>query len=482
LVRTVAVILVGMLVLTAVPSGLQAGQGQQYLLREIEEHIERYYLYEVEEDLFPLESLDDLSRVFVDPHSEYLAEEAFQDLEDGLGRFLYGIGIYLEMDDSRPTVVNTVPGSPAEQSGLETGDIIEVVDGTILKSKSLEEVTSLIRGEEGTTVNLLVRRDDRLFNFIVPRGKIQLPSVDHSWIEPGIALVSIYNFNLETGQEIEIVLKELKDQEVEGVILDLRSNFGGYLEEALEVTSLLIDGTMLKMREKDSQWRKIDSARDGRIDVPVIVLLNLGTASAAEVLAAALKDSGNSLLVGDVSFGKGTIQTLFPLKAGGYLKLTTAEFTAPGGSLIEETGVEPHFLVFQPGEQVERALSLMEQIIQEKPASFGYLKNKLERKKTADVSASTPLPVKVEDDYYYPLRAVLDLTGRTIDPSHTSGHYIFYWDNIRYTIKLPEQILSWSNFQGESFQADFKLLDQVTYVSSEFLKDVLGLPQFPATD
>ncbi len=482
MVRTVAVILVGMLVLTAVPSGLQAGQGQQYLLREIEEHIERYYLYEVEEDLFPLESLDDLSRVFVDPHSEYLAEEAFQDLEDGLGRFLYGIGIYLEMDDSRPTVVNTVPGSPAEQSGLETGDIIEVVDGTILKSKSLEEVTSLIRGEEGTTVNLLVRRDDRLFNFIVPRGKIQLPSVDHSWIEPGIALVSIYNFNLETGQEIEIVLKELKDQEVEGVILDLRSNFGGYLEEALEVTSLLIDGTMLKMREKDSQWRKIDSARDGRIDVPVIVLLNLGTASAAEVLAAALKDSGNSLLVGDVSFGKGTIQTLFPLKAGGYLKLTTAEFTAPGGSLIEETGVEPHFLVFQPGEQVERALSLMEQIIQEKPASFGYLNNKLEKKKTADVSASTPLPVKVEDDYYYPLRAVLDLTGRTIDPSHTSGHYIFYWDNIRYTIKLPEQILSWSNFQGESFQADFKLLDQVTYVSSEFLKDVLGLPQFPATD
>ena len=482
MVRTVAVILVGMLVLTAVPSGLQAGQGQQYLLREIEEHIERYYLYEVEEDLFPLESLDDLSRVFVDPHSEYLAEEAFQDLEDGLGRFLYGIGIYLEMDDSRPTVVNTVPGSPAEQSGLETGDIIEVVDGTILKSKSLEEVTSLIRGEEGTTVNLLVRRDDRLFNFIVPRGKIQLPSVDHSWIEPGIALVSIYNFNLETGQEIEIVLKELKDQEVEGVILDLRSNFGGYLEEALEVTSLLIDGTMLKMREKDSQWRKIDSARDGRIDVPVIVLLNLGTASAAEVLAAALKDSGNSLLVGDVSFGKGTIQTLFPLKAGGYLKLTTAEFTAPGGSLIEETGVEPHFLVFQPGEQVERALSLMEQIIQEKPASFGYLNNKLEKKKTADVSASTPLPVKVEDDYYYPLRAVLDLTGRTIDLSHTSGHYIFYWDNIRYTIKLPEQILSWSNFQGESFQADFKLLDQVTYVSSEFLKDVLGLPQFPATD
>ncbi len=482
MVRTVAVILVGMLVLTAVPSGLQAGQGQQYLLREIEEHIERYYLYEVEEDLFPLESLDDLSRVFVDPHSEYLAEEAFQDLEDGLGRFLYGIGIYLEMDDSRPTVVNTVPGSPAEQSGLETGDIIEVVDGTILKSKSLEEVTSLIRGEEGTTVNLLVRRDDRLFNFIVSRGKIQLPSVDHSWIEPGIALVSIYNFNLETGQEIEIVLKELKDQEVEGVILDLRSNFGGYLEEALEVTSLLIDGTMLKMREKDSQWRKIDSARDGRIDVPVIVLLNLGTASAAEVLAAALKDSGNSLLVGDVSFGKGTIQTLFPLKAGGYLKLTTAEFTAPGGSLIEETGVEPHFLVFQPGEQVERALSLMEQIIQEKPASFGYLNNKLEKKKTADVSASTPLPVKVEDDYYYPLRAVLDLTGRTIDLSHTSGHYIFYWDNIRYTIKLPEQILSWSNFQGESFQADFKLLDQVTYVSSEFLKDVLGLPQFPATD
>ncbi len=476
-IRASAMVLAAILALTFIPPSVHSERDDRLLL-ELEYFIQQYYLYELPDDLFPLKSIEDLSRVFVDLHSEYLADDQLRALEEELGRILYGIGVYLTMDESQATVTATVPGSPAERSGIQAGDRVIAVNGDFLTGKSLEEVTSLIRGEAGTRVNLLIRRENKMLNILVAREKINLPTVDHTWIDEGIALITIYNFNLGTGQSMVRILEELQAQEVMGIILDLRSNFGGYVEEALEVATFFVEGTLLKMREKEGAWKTIESSREKHLNIPVIILINLGTASAAEMLAASMKDGGQSLVVGEVSFGKGTIQTLFPIQAGGYLKLTTAEFFAPGGGMIEEVGVEPHYIVFSSEKQMEKALALILQSVEPGRPSFNYLKAGLENMRAAD--DASPLPVQLENKMYFPLRAALDSKGRNIYAGEESGEYFFYWENRRYTLNLPERTLSWNDPLGESFQETFTLFNQTSYVSAGFLSEALGLPEFPA--
>lgn len=477
LVRGSATVLAVVLILALAPPSVHSERDTR-LLREIEYYIQQYYLYELPDEVFPLNSLDNLSRVFVDQHSEYLAPGQLRALEEGLGRILYGIGIYLEMDDeSRATVTATVSGSPAERSGIQAGDRIIAVNGDFLVGKSLEEVTSLIRGEAGSRVNLLIRRNGRMLNVMVTREKINLPSVDYAWMDEGIALVTIYNFNLGTGEKFEQVVEELQTQGVKGIILDLRSNFGGYVEEALEVATLFVEGTLLKMREKEAEWKSIQSSRNRRLNAPVVILVNLGTASAAEMLAASLKDGAQSLLVGEVTFGKGTIQTLFPIQRGGYLKLTTAEFFGPGGEIIEEIGIEPHYMIYLPEDQMEKARVLVKQSIAPERSSYYYIKTGLEE--LWDNDDTSPLPVLVDNEMYFPLRATLGLMGRSIYSGDNFGEYVFYWENRPYQLNLTERLLTWNDPLGESFQEPFTLLNQTTYVPADFLSNGLGLPAFP---
>ena len=316
-----------------------------------------------------------------------------------------------------------------------------------------------------------------MLNVMVTREKINLPSVDYAWMDEGIALVTIYNFNLGTGEKFEQVVEELQTQGVKGIILDLRSNFGGYVEEALEVATLFVEGTLLKMREKEAEWKSIQSSRNRRLNAPVVILVNLGTASAAEMLAASLKDGAQSLLVGEVTFGKGTIQTLFPIQRGGYLKLTTAEFFGPGGEIIEEIGIEPHYMIYLPEDQMEKARVLVKQSIAPERSSYYYIKTGLEE--LWDNDDTSPLPVLVDNEMYFPLRATLGLMGRSIYSGDNFGEYVFYWENRPYQLNLTERLLTWNDPLGESFQEPFTLFNQTTYVPADFLSNGLGLPAFP---
>lgn len=452
-------------------------QEDRFLLQEIEEKIKNYYLYPLDEEFFSLNSLEDLRVVLKDPYSFYLGEEQIRAFEEGLGRTYSGVGIYLELIDGRVTVVSVVPRSPAFRAGLKEGDILLAVDGCQVKGLPLEEVVLLIRGEEGTRVELVVWRGPNLMRFILKREKISLPSVEYFWKDEGLALVKIYNFNLGSAEEMDKLLERLEAGGARGVILDLRSNQGGYLEEALGALSLLREGVLLKARERNTGWRDIFSSEKARYEFPAVVLVDSRTASAAEIMAAALKDSGGALLAGEVTFGKGTVQTLFTLEQGGYLKLTTAEFASPRGRPVEGVGVEPHFLIEGGEDPLEVALILLQWIT---GGSFplAYLLEPLVE--LGEREPGTPLPREVEGELYFPLRATLYLTGREIYPGDTPRSYYFYWENRRFVIELDKRVITYSDYWEKPALSDFLLLDNFTYVSASFLADVLSFPLFPS--
>ncbi len=462
------------------PAPAVLAQDGRELLQEIEEHIKNYYLYPVEEEHFPLKSLEGLRRVLKDPYSGYLSEEQYRLFEGTLSRFLYGVGIYLEMRDSSITVVNVVPDSPARRAGIESGDLIIAVDGSPVTHLPLEEVVALIQGEEGKKVTLTLRRRETLLTVTLVREKIRLPAVDYIWAGDGIALVHIYNFGEGAAGDMELIMEELEREGLRGLILDLRANQGGYLNEALEMASLFSDGTLLLVRDKDTSWQAIHALEKGSGSYqsggpyPTVVLINRGTASAAEIFSAALKDNRKALLVGEVSFGKGTMQSVLPLKHGGYLKLTVAEFASPQGNTIEGSGVEPHFLVPSGEEQLQTALWLLRYKLEQGAAENIFKEDGLPGAQESEGLSWTPL--EIGGERYLPLRAVLFLTGRTIQPGAEPGIYIFFWENRLYRLDIQRKILIWSR-EGEKRSASQKVAISggVTYVPQSFLEKELGL-------
>jgi len=448
-------------------------QDQEQLLREIEEYIRDYYLYPVGDNIFPLDSTDDLKSVFSDPYSAYLYKEQFRSFEESLGRSLSGVGIYLEIEDSRVSVVSTVPGSPAQRAGIQRGDLILTVDGRLIKGISLEGVVALIRGEAGKRVDLGILREGKMIEFTLIREKVRFPAVEYTWADEGAALIRLYNFDLDSAQELTMVLDILEKDGLKAVILDLRSNQGGYFHEALEMASLFTGGVLLQVKEANTAWEKIEPPAGERMQLPIVVMINRGSASAAEILAAALKDNGAAILIGETSFGKGTMQTFFEMEHGGYLKLTTAEFASPLGTRIEGYGVEPHFMVYLEDEQLFTALKLMRYRFEEGRGGASLLEAAL--KEMRDEDSKIPPAVQIDGDTYFPLRAALLYTGRTIQTEEISGLYNFSWENRLYTLDINSRTITSMDRRGKVQKSDIFLHRDYTYVSRAFLENELGI-------
>jgi carboxyl-terminal processing protease len=358
--------------------------------------------------------------------------------------------------------------------GLESGDVIIAVEGRPVERLSLEEVVALIRGEEGEKVALTVRRGEAILNFTLVREKVRLPAVEYSWEGDGLALVRIHNFGGEAAREMEMALEELQTKGLRGLVLDLRGNQGGYLGEALEMASLFSGGVLLQVRDSSyAGWQPISAPEESHRPYPIVILVNGATASAAEIFSAALKDNRKALLVGEVSFGKGTMQSIFELEHGGYLKLTVAEFASPRGHRIEGMGVEPHFLVPSGEEQLGLALQLLRYRLQqekEEGAFWGVLQKIQERQ------GKTLSSLEIDGETYLPLRAVLLLTGRSIQAGSEPWLYTFLWENRLYQLDTHKQAITWKpeGKAGRLYQKVF-ISGGVTYVPQGFLEEELGL-------
>ncbi len=292
-----------------------------------------------------------------DPYSTFLDPATTQEFQDDLEGVFEGVGMEISVKDKRLTVVAPLPGTPASNAGLRPGDTILLIDGQDTSSLTLDEAVKKIRGPRGTQVTLTLysEGDREPHEVIVTRDVIQVPSVAWKQLDNGIVHLQLFQFNEKTMPEISSMLKEVQKDTVKGIILDLRNNPGGYLDTAVDVSSLWIDeGVIVSQKYRDGTSE--DHQARGKAyfkGIPTIVLINQGSASASEIVAGALQDTAIAKIIGKKSFGKGSVQDYEMLSDSSSLKLTVAQWYTPKGRSINEEGISPDSEVEMTLEDVE---------------------------------------------------------------------------------------------------------------------------------
>ena len=287
----------------------------------------------------------------LDPHSSFMTKEEHRELMMETRGSFTGIGIEITIRDSILTVVSPIEGTPAYKAGVKAGDKIVRIEKKSTKNMTMMEAVKMIRGPKGTKVKLTIIRKEtgKPLEFSITRDVIPLRSVRHHLLTPDIGYVRISNFQSKTSKDLSSSLKALeKDRELRGLILDLRNNPGGLLSQAIKVSDLFLDEGVIVSTKGRNTLQDIEATahknKKSR-SYPIIILVNSGSASAAEIVAGALQDNKRALILGSTTFGKGSVQTLFPLSDGSGLRLTTAIYYTPSGKSIQARGIEPDIKV-----------------------------------------------------------------------------------------------------------------------------------------
>lgn len=287
-----------------------------------------------------------------DQYTEYYTKEEMQSkLEEVTGNYV-GIGIYMLVDSSSGTILVTEPmeGSPAEKAGVKTGDFIVNVEGEDVTAENVSKMSDKIKGEEETKVKIKVRRGEETIDFEIERKKIVISHIKARVLENNIGYIDIKDFDGGTAEEFKTKYDELSKKGIKSLIIDIRSNGGGIVDESLNILDMLLekDTTLLITVNKKQEEEVTKAKKKQEIDIPVIVLTNQYSASASEILAGALKDNGRAKIVGTKTYGKGVIQTLRTLTDGSGLKTTTEEYYTPNRNKINKIGIKPDYEVNLP--------------------------------------------------------------------------------------------------------------------------------------
>ena len=294
----------------------------------------------------------------LDPHSDYLEGASFERLTTMVDGNYQGLGISVQMDDGAVKVVSPFKGSPAEKAGIKAGDYITDVNGKLIYGTDIDDAVEQMRGPAGSTVRLSIVRQgrDAPFDVSVTRGVIDLQPVTSDLKNGNIGYVSVNEFSKDVGKDVNGAIRALKAKaggRLAGIVLDLRSNPGGSLDEAVALSDLfLTQGQIVSQRGRNRQDTIYYDAEsvfpgDAAAGTPIVVLIDEGTASASEIVAGALQDQHRALIMGERSFGKGSVQSLLPLGKDSALKLTTARYYTPSGRSVQEGGIVPDIRVPQ---------------------------------------------------------------------------------------------------------------------------------------
>lgn len=297
----------------------------------------------------------------LDPHSSYLTQEDFRELQDETQGSFSGIGIEVIIKNGVLTIISPIEGSPGDAAGLKANDLIMKIDGVNTSEMSSEQAIKKLRGKKGSKITISIFREgwNELHDIEIVRDIISMRSVKGYFITPGLAYTRISNFQSHTTKDYKKRLIALDQQTpIQGLILDLRNNPGGLLNQAVAISDLFLDQGLIvytkgRTQEQNMTFHATDT--DANYGFPIIVLVNEGTASAAEIVSGALQDHKRAIIVGTRSFGKGSVQTIIPLNDGNGLKLTTAKYYTPSGRSIQEKGIAPDVEVqlYEPGDTTE---------------------------------------------------------------------------------------------------------------------------------
>jgi len=334
----------------------------------------------------------------LDPHSSYMTPDMYKEVQVETKGEFGGVGIQIGIKENRLAVIAPIEGTPAQKAGIQAGDFITKVNDESTKDLTLMDAVHKMRGPKGTKVNLTIQRDgvtDPLV-FTLTRDIIKIESVKSKVLDKSIGYVRMTQFQESTSRDLSKALKQLKEQKLQGTILDLRNNPGGLLTAAVDVSEQFLPAGKLIVYIKGRDGRKdeyVSRAKEQPEDAPMIVLVNEGSASASEIVAGALQDWGRAVIIGTQTFGKGSVQTILPLADGSGLRLTTAKYYTPKGRTIQSTGITPDIVV-KPKPTVVAKASEKDK---EKDKELGKDKDKDKDREVAKPK-ETPTPPKAGED------------------------------------------------------------------------------------
>jgi carboxyl-terminal processing protease len=314
--------------------------------------VQKNYVTEVDSEKLIEGAINGMLRE-LDPHTSYMPKEAYKEMQvETEGKF-GGLGIEISIKDDILTVVSPIEDTPAYDAGIKAGDKILKVDGEFTRDMTLIDAVKKLRGEPGTNVTVTIMREDYQApkDFSITRAIIQMKSIKTKKVDPDVTYIRIRNFTKTTSGELDAVLdSELKAKgTIKGLILDLRNNPGGLLNQAVEVSERFLEKGKLvvytKGRIKEQDMRFAADGTNSHTDFPIVILVNAGSASASEIVAGALQDLQRALVIGTQTFGKGSVQTIIPLSDGAGLRLTTARYYTPSGKIIQEKGITPDIVI-----------------------------------------------------------------------------------------------------------------------------------------
>ena len=325
------------------------------LFGEVLEKINKEYVDEVNQS----ESMDSAINGLLqslDPYSAYMSPEIFNEMQTETSGEFGGLGIEVGMESGVVKVISPIDDTPASKAGIKAGDYIVKINNTQVQGKSLSEAVDLMRGPVGSGIELTIRRrgEKKALIFNVIREVIQIKSVKTDLLEKNIGYVRLTSFNENSGKQIEREIKKLeKNDSVKSYILDLRNNPGGLLSQAIKISDFFLEnGEIVSTKSRKASENRKWFARKGDLTngKKLIVLINYGSASASEIVAGALKDHKRAILLGENSYGKGSVQSIIPLKNKGAIRLTVAKYYLPSGKSISEVGVSPDIEIGEENE------------------------------------------------------------------------------------------------------------------------------------
>ena len=314
-------------------------------LEDYRKIIDKYYLGDIDEEKLKEGAIAGYIKGLDDEYTEYISKEDMADyMADATGNFV-GVGVYMVQDTeaNKIMVLSPIKGSPAEKAGVQPGDYIIAVDGVTYTGEQMTEASNKIKGEAGTTVKLQIQRKDETLDIELTRENIKVNPVEGEVLENNIGYIEFSSFDDGTAEEFKTKFEELQGKGIKSLIIDLRNNGGGIVDEALEIANYILDKDSVILYEVDKNNNETveKTTDDPIINMPIVILTNENTASSSEILAGALKDHKKATIVGEKTYGKGVIQRLLTLPDGSGLKITSEKYLTPNRTEINKVGIEP---------------------------------------------------------------------------------------------------------------------------------------------
>lgn len=376
--------------------------GELRTFADVFNHIRHSYVEEIDDKTLLEHAIRGMLEG-LDPHSTYLDADSFDDLQSSTTGEFGGLGLEVGIENGFVKVIAPIDDTPAQKAGVKSGDLIIKLDGKAVKGMSLNDAVNMMRGKRGTKIDLTIVREGlrKPIELTITRDIIKVVSVRSKILTPGFGYVRIAQFQSKTGKEFRKVVNKLlaSEENLKGLVLDLRNNPGGILQASVEVVDALLDGGLIVYTEgRISQAETKYHATENDISngIPVVVLINEGSASASEIVAGALQDHHRAVIMGTDSFGKGSVQTVVPLSEKRAIKLTTARYFTPNGRSIQAEGISPDITVKRAKiEELEEGKRFKEADLQ------GHLSNESKQKSKTGKNASSDTELFNQDNQLY---------------------------------------------------------------------------------